>query len=507
MGRKIAEMTPKFFIFGFGERCGKIGREIFEFLEMGISGVVLFQRNCSDPIQLWSTLRNLVEFSNRKLMIAVDQEGGEASHLRDGFTIGISAMGIRAGNDPECAKRQAEVFSKELSTVGVNTIFAPVLDVNLPGNPVIGIRSFSDSPDDVVVYSSKFIEGLKKGKLKICVKHFPGHGPTRVDSHENLPRVWLKKEDYIKNHISIFKRVLDAVGYDMVMTAHVLHPEFDEKPGTLSKVFLTDILRNEFGFDGVIITDCLEMKAMSEVYGIEKATVESFKAGADLILLSHTPEYQMRAISALRDAVENHEIPESKVKKSLERLEEFIETLPEFPHDVTAVLNLKENVHFEDEISRRSIFHVSRCGDELPQLDGEDKFVMICFNVENNLLNMILKEMKSRDLRPVLIQPDPEKVVEMDHEFLMANIALIFTLVRSEQDVKRFKNMVHRIVEMKRNVIHVSLKNPYDLLEYEFVPQALATFGTTKTQISALMDVLTGKIHPSAIFPMRGAGI
>lgn len=498
----IDEVAPRFFVFGFGwnQPNGALGKEIHEFIRYGISGIDLFPRNLSDPVQLWVELNHLVNFAGRKLIIATDQEGGGFSSLKRGFTVGVPPMALRAGNDPELARRQGEIFSKELSTVGVNTIFAPILDVNTSiENPIIGIRSFSDDPDDVIFYAEKFMEGLKKHDLKVCVKHFPGHGPTSEDSHEDLPVVKLSEEEYRAIHLKPFQEIIKNDLVDMVMTAHVLYPSVDDKPGTISKRFITAILREEIGFDGLVISDCLEMKAMKEHYGIEKATVEAFNAGVDLILISHSPDDQRKSMSALKDAMESGFIPKWKIEKSLERLERFLNDLPEFPEDVEKMLNFSKDENFENLVASKSVFVLER--KRILPLKPNRSVIILYSKSDEEKAEFFVEKLKTKVARieRMDVDEDDTRILETCSNF---DTVILLTRSKSKSSIEilRMRSILESI---GKESIHISLFNPYDMILLCFTTVSIASFGSEEHQLEAVAKVLLDGRHPNSVLPLR----
>ena len=264
-------------------------------------GILLFAENCGDAEQTLRLVSDM-QTANREggglpMLIAVDQEGGIVARL--GFsTRGIGNMAIAATGDPENARATGRLFGEELGLLGINVDFAPVMDVNdNPANPVIGDRSFGDDPAVVSEYGRAFVEGLHEMGTIATLKHFPGHGNTDTDSHTGLPLVNRTREALLSNELIPFKAAIDA-GADMVMTAHIQFPQVEPQtyasitteeevyiPATMSKTILTDILRGELGFDGVIVSDALEMSAIWDNYALDDVLSMTIGAGCDMLIL------------------------------------------------------------------------------------------------------------------------------------------------------------------------------------------------------------------------------
>lgn len=264
-------------------------------------GVILFRENFVDPEQ---TLRLISDFqaANREgggipLMIAVDEEGGNVARLNYG-TIGVSNMALGATGNPENARIMAGIHGNEIALLGIHADFAPDMDVNNnAANPVIGIRSFSDDPETVAEYGKQFIQGLHEAGIMATAKHFPGHGNTETDSHTGFPLINSTYEELKTRELIPFRAAIDA-GVDMVMTAHIQFPQIEKEtytsissgeqvylPATMSRTILTDILRGDMGFEGVIVTDALDMAAVKDNFSVEDTLCLTINAGADMLIL------------------------------------------------------------------------------------------------------------------------------------------------------------------------------------------------------------------------------
>lgn len=292
-----------------------------------VGGVILFDRNIGSPRQtaeLNNSMQHLALSSSPgiPLFISIDQEGGKVARIREGVTQFPGGMTLGASGNPDLARRSGRVVGDELRGMGINMNLAPVLDVNNnPKNPVIGIRSFSGDPHQVVDMASAQIQGYHDGGVLTVVKHFPGHGDTSTDSHIDLPTVTHSMDRLNRVELVPFKEVLNRT--DAVMSAHITFPALDDTPGlpgTLSHKVLTGLLRERLGYDGVIITDDLEMGAIVDNFSAEEAAVRAVKAGADILLISHDLTRQQASIRGIRDAVKRGEISEARIDRSLRRI-------------------------------------------------------------------------------------------------------------------------------------------------------------------------------------------
>jgi len=291
-----------------------------------LGGIVYFRRNIgsNDEIAALSAKLQAIaaEASNVPLTIAVDQEGGMVARIDGDVALMPGNMAIGATENEKYAYETARVTGAELRELGINMNFAPCLDVNNnAANPVIGVRSFGEVPEIVALLGKAAIAGYQASGVAPCAKHFPGHGDTTADSHYELPVVAHSVERLNEVELAPFRAAIAAEA-DAIMTAHVRFPAYEPSgvPATLSRSVLTGLLREELGYEGVIVTDCLEMKAISEGVGVAKGAVMAVQAGADLVLVSHLYERQKAAFEALYAAVLAGEISEARIDASVARI-------------------------------------------------------------------------------------------------------------------------------------------------------------------------------------------
>jgi beta-N-acetylhexosaminidase len=287
-----------------------------------VGGVILFRRNIADPAQVLSLTRGFQRAAPRApLFIAVDQEGGRVSRLPPPFTQFPPAAVLGKRKTVSLTYAVGEAMGRELAAVGINMNMAPVLDVNTnPDNPIIGDRAFGDRPMVVEEHGLALMVGLQDRRVIACAKHFPGHGATAADSHLELPEVAESLRQLERIHLRPFEHAI-ANRLAAMMTAHVRYPALDPRaPATLSKKILTNLLRGAMGFDGLVITDALEMKAIADRYDAASAALKAFRAGADVLLFCENPDAPADAIDALSAAVKRGRLSESRVDQSLNRV-------------------------------------------------------------------------------------------------------------------------------------------------------------------------------------------
>lgn len=291
--------------------------------DLHAGGMIVMGRNIGPDIAaVRATLDELQSLAAVPLLLATDQEGGRVARLRAPLTTFPSAQVIGAAGDVDLAREVARVTGVELAQAGINFNFAPVADVNSnPANPVIGDRSFESTPGAVAPFVRAQIEGYTQAGVLACAKHFPGHGDTHVDSHFDLPTVAGDLAALESRELIPF-RVAITAGTPAVMTAHILFPALDPSgvPATMSRPILSGLLRQTLGFNGLIVTDCLEMKAVADRWGTARAAVLAAQAGADVLLVCHTLDRQRETFNALRAAVEGGELPIERVEDAVSRV-------------------------------------------------------------------------------------------------------------------------------------------------------------------------------------------
>ncbi|MET7935214.1 glycoside hydrolase family 3 protein [Streptomyces sp. NPDC005322] len=295
----------------------------------GLASVGLFGRNIASPEQL-AALTAQLRAERDDVLVAIDEEGGDVTRLevRTGSSFpGNLALG--AVDDPELTRAVARELGRRLAACGVNLNWAPSADVNSnPGNPVIGVRSFGAEPGLVARHTAAYIEGLQGAGVAACTKHFPGHGDTAVDSHHALPRIDAGLDTLATRELVPFRAAV-AAGTKAVMSAHILLPALDpELPATLSPAALHGLLRRPaadggLGFDGLIVTDGMEMRAVSGTYGIERGSVLAIAAGADAICVGGglaDEDTVLRLRDALVAAVREGRLPGERLADAAARV-------------------------------------------------------------------------------------------------------------------------------------------------------------------------------------------
>jgi len=309
---------------------------IVDIRDRKIGGVVLFDydvpaknpvRNIASPEQVKALIAALQEAASTPLFVAVDQEGGKVSRLKEkfGFPATVSQKVLGGMNDAAVTRKYAEAEAAVLAEAGFNLNFAPVVDLDVnPENPVIGgiERSFSADPAVVVKHAVEVIAAYHRAGVLTTLKHFPGHGSSKSDSHLGFTDVtgtWSKTE------LEPYAKIIEAGLCDAVMTAHVFNAGLDPKyPATLSRPTIEGLLREGLGYDGVVISDDMQMKAVSANFGLKEAIIRALNAGVDILTFANNsvfdPEIAQTAIDIIKDAVADGTIPAERLDRSYERI-------------------------------------------------------------------------------------------------------------------------------------------------------------------------------------------
>lgn len=285
--------------------------------------VILFKRNVETPEQVRGLTHDLHALPGSPI-VAIDQEGGRVARIKEPLTLLPPAADIGACGDVELAYQTGRILARELRSLGIDLNFAPVLDVlSHPDNDVIGDRAYGTTPEDVSAMALAVHRGMSDGGLISCGKHFPGHGGTVEDSHFDLPIDARPRTELEATDLLPFRAAI-AANVPMLLTAHVIYPALDPNaPATLSRPVTQGLLREELGFEGVIGTDDMDMKAISDHHPAGEAAVLAVEAGCDMVLVCQALESAVESRDALVDAVERGRLAADTIDRSIERIEQL----------------------------------------------------------------------------------------------------------------------------------------------------------------------------------------
>lgn len=474
-----------------------------------VGGVIYFTRNITSPAAVAAISEDLQELADQEaapLALSVDEEGGSVTRITGGVHL-PGHMAIGATGDPRYAREAGSVAGGQLADVGITMNLAPVLDVNVnPENPVIGSRSFGDDPSMVGRFGSAYIDGLQDQGVSACAKHFPGHGDTAVDSHLDLPVIDHNLNRLRQVELAPFERAIDH-GVDSIMTAHVSFPAIEpeaERPATLSRAVLTQLLREELEFDGVIVTDCLEMDAIADDVGTVEGAIQAIEAGADILIVSHTPSIQRAAIDGVVDAVEAGRIAESRIDASVERSlalkHERSQDGPDAPFDPVAGRGVAHRIAAEAVTLFRNASGI------LPLETGA--VTLIAFDVER--LSGVVDGRAEAEPKAFVDQLR-QHGFEVTTRLLAPGSALPPipserpTIVHSD-DALQAPAQQTTVAELHRTVgelVVLAVNNPYDVRVLPSVATYLTCYDRSPACQRAAADVITGKREARGTPPVR----
>jgi beta-N-acetylhexosaminidase len=345
----------RLFVVGFKDRA--VNPDLAALVRDGVLGAILFSRNIGAAEETAELVATLKRSAGRPFLLGVDQEGGRVARLRGPpFTDLPTMRALGHQKDAALLHRAGRLLAYELSALGLDWDFAPVLDVDTnPDNPVIADRAFGSDPEQVATLGVALANGLEEGGVASCAKHFPGHGDTRQDSHRTLPVLPHSLERLRSVELVPFQRYA-AAGLASVMTAHIRFPALgEEMPATMSRRMLTDLLRGELGFQGVCVSDDLEMKAISEHMGVEEATVEGARAGVDVFLVCESVDVQRRCLEALVRAVEAGHVSRQRILEAHRRIDVLVSKFAHPPGGAVDRLGSAEHQRLAMGLSNASL--------------------------------------------------------------------------------------------------------------------------------------------------------
>lgn len=515
-GWSLKEKIGQLFVFGFhGFEPSADMNELIE--EFGIGGTIYFTRNVKDARQVHGMSVQLqakaAEAGKPPLLIAIDQEGGMVARLVDGVTLMPGNMALGATGSADAARQTAGVCGDELRKLGITLNYAPCIDVNNnPDNPVINVRSYSDSPELVSELGAAAVQGYQAARVAATVKHFPGHGDTSVDSHHALPVLTHDRQRLDAIELKPFRAAIEA-GTDCIMTAHVVLPAMEPSgvPCTLSATVLTGLLRGELGYDGVVVTDCLEMSAIDEFYGPAHGAVKAIQAGADMVLISHTIGKQRAALEAVAEAVESGDLPVSRIDEALNRVMrlkaklELSEPIVSW-EQASASIGTEANMEVARRWSEASVTLVKNEGGLLP-LKRDTKTLVLWPSI---VPVSVADEMLAGDgTLGGFLSHYGANVVErrMDGDEPLTGLDEFDAIVVVTYDASKHqleRDIARQAIDIAgEKVLAVSVRNPLDLLLYPEVKAYMAVYECRPLALASAAKALLGDLKPQGKLPLE----
>lgn len=510
----LDEKIGQLIVFGFpeDEYSERIDGLIKEYK---LGNILLFTRNITSPEKLFNLNQNIqkamMKYIGIPAFITADQEGGMVTRLYNGATVFPGAMTLSATNNPENAYLSGLYMAKELDALGINVNFAPVLDVNNnPLNPVIGVRSFGDTAERVSLYANNFIKGMQT-KVIATGKHFPGHGDTNVDSHLDLPRVNFEMDRLKEVELAPFEK---AINDDLkgIMSAHIVYKHLTNgMPATLSKEALTDLLREKMGFEGLIFTDGMEMKAILNKYGAIESSVPAVLAGANLLLYCHYEEQQIGAVKELKKAVLDGTISMEVLDERVERVLKFkkdlnLSILTNKFGDVKDVVGNKKHLDFAQQAVNDALTLVKG---EVYKEKGKTLFIgQLPISTsgadhtdgEHSTIGILRKHLPNMDYQLASLNPTKEEIKEL--EALASKYDQVILTTYNSNVYLQQVELVKTLNKLKAELHVISLRNPYDHYLVPEIKNYVCLYEYTQNSINTLKEYLLGKIKPKGVLPL-----
>ncbi|HZN87914.1 MAG TPA: glycoside hydrolase family 3 protein [Thermoleophilaceae bacterium] len=530
--RDEADVAANQEMFGSGIRNAN---QLIDRYKLG--GLVYFRwsNNLDNPEQIARLSNGIQEAALRQkakvpLLIATDQEHGVVSRVWAPATEFPGNMALGATRREADSRDAAQVTATELGALGINQNYAPVADVNInPLNPVIGVRSFGESPDLVSAMTAAAVRGTEGAGVSATLKHFPGHGDTVTDSHTGVPWIFHSREQWEQIDAPPFRAGI-AAGADMVMTAHVVMPELQSDcdvetqegcdPATLDREILTGLLREELGYGGVVVTDALNMAGVREKYGDARIPVLALKAGVDMPMMIDTPTDTVSldvAYNAVLDAVRTGELSVDRVNESVRRVLELKvrRGLVDDPfvnvRKAAGKLGTAENLAVARRVGDNSLTLLRNDAGLLPLENATSQKVFVTgYRSVSSTSNAqpaahLADALRARNVSTELYEtgtaPDVATIANAVSRAQANDLVVVATANASGSQSQR--NLVNALRGTGKPVVLVATRNPYDIAALTDIQTYIASYSWTKPSMQALARVLLGEVNPSGKLPVR----
>ncbi|MBM7090538.1 glycoside hydrolase family 3 C-terminal domain-containing protein [Streptomyces sp. S12] len=489
-----------------------------------LGGVIYFQgwtNNIHNPRQI-ADLTNGIQRASLALptpvpsLISIDQEHGANVRVGDGATQLPGAMALGAGRSLSDARTAGRISGTELAALGIHQNFAPVADVNVnPANPIINIRSFGADPREVGRMVAAQVTGYQQAGVVACAKHFPGHGDTGQDSHTELPVITHTREEWERIDAPPFRAAI-AAGVDSIMTAHLQVPALDPSndPATLSPTILQGVLRGELGFDGVIVTDALNMQGVRTKYGDDRVPVLALKAGADQLLFPPDIDVAYHGVLA---AVRSGEITEDRLNESVLRIlrvKDKAGLLSGSPYvsrrEVDRVVGARAHRLAAARIAERTTTLLVNRGGTLPLRRRHRKLLVVgaspAFPTDGTRTTVpeLARAFDELGYSTTHLAtgrtPDAAKIDEAVSAARGRDAVIVTTDNVGATSTQR--TLVTRLLATGVPVVHLAVRNPYDIAHLGDVPASLASYCWTEVELRAAARVIAGRVDPRGRLPV-----
>ncbi|MDX3074684.1 glycoside hydrolase family 3 protein [Streptomyces sp. MI02-7b] len=481
-----------------------------------VGGIIYFAwaHNTRDPHQIADLSNGIQRASRIPLLISTDQEHGAVTRVGSPATLFPGGMALGAAGSVRDARTAAAVAGAELAAMGINQDYAPVADVNVnPANPVIGVRSFGADPKAVASLVAAQVAGYQGTGVVATAKHFPGHGDTGTDSHFELPVIAHSLEEWRRLDAPPFRAAV-AAGIDSIMTAHILVPALDDSgdPATLSRPILTGILREEMGYDGVVVTDALGMEGVRQKYGDDRVPVLALKAGVDQLL---NPPLLETAWQGVLAAVRSGELTEERIDQSLVRILTLKERRGLLDHPyvthrgVDRVVGTRAHLAAADRITDGTVTLLANNG-TLP-LPARRRLLVVGADPAapsgtggppTAVLAAALTALGHRAQALSTGTAPGQAAIDAAVAAARGTDAVVVATYNVTAATDRQIALVRALAATGVPVVQIAIRNPYDVARLDGTAAALATYGWTDVSMRAAARVLAGRVRPGGKLPV-----
>ena len=510
---KCAQMIMPAVYRGALNPSSKEYKKIIELVrDFGVGGVVMFQGNSRDQAVMIKKLQSLAKIP---LLVSGDYENGLGMRIDDAVSFPHS-MALGATYNTDFAYQVGKTTAIEGRKLGINFNLAPVADVNdNPLNPIINIRAYSQDKKIVSSFVNAFIEGSDEGKMLTCVKHFPGHGNTYVDSHDDLPRINRIKEYLLENELFPF---VEAIKKDVkcVMIGHLEVPSLDKNgkiPASLSYPIITELLKDELGFEGLVITDAIDMHAITKYYSQEEAAVKAVIAGNDIILSPLDPK---AVIDAIYKAVQDGVIDEDRIDESVRKISYAKYWLG---------LSEKLSSNGYPEFNKQKVLAQKIADESVTLVKNDDSILPLKLNEYSAITNIAITDgiggliteyfgdllrKKKYDITALTLS---KKSKQRDYDYakktaLKSDLVIISSFIRVKAyqgpvDISSIqKEFIQSLVDSGKKVILISFDNPYLISKFAGTKTYINTYSNTEFSQQAVLKALLGEIEFKGKLPV-----
>jgi len=485
-----------------------------------IGGFIYLKGDLEKQIDLTNALQKAADIP---LLFSADYERGLGMRL-EGTTEFPYNMGIGAVNNSILTFQMGKIVAKEARAIGVHINFAPLLDINTDyRNPIIDIRAYSANPDIVAQQSLAYLSGLKYGGLANTAKHFPGHGATDIDSHNKLPVINRSKSEIEKNELVPFRHAINY-GVSAIMTGHLEVPAYEKQdnlPATLSKQIITNLLKNELGFNGLVITDAMNMRAITNNYSVKEAAKLAVQAGNDILLF---PKNVKETLNGIVEAVKKGEITESRINESVKKILALKKILRldknKYVQKKRALKIVCKNDHkrLAKKLAQKSITLVKDEQKLIPVNPKKYKNI-ICIGINDNKpkttpifiedLKKEIKKLKKYELHSKNKQRSFNRVLKAAKKadlIILPIYIYSFSLNKKPEHLKKLNIFLNKLIELNKPTIIISFGTPYLIVDLPGIQTYFCAYGQTDILQSVMKDAIFGRNKISGKLPVNIPG-